>query len=138
MRLPKFSMRIVSPSKRTLPSRINSRTIATVSRVRVSGFLYAMPCSGSTCTLWLDPSPRMNRPPDMSADRGRGHRDRRCGADENAADAGAEKDARGPEKSRTKTLDPETGPRAGRLGGASALGGGRQAERLVTENRDGG
>jgi hypothetical protein len=39
---------------------------------------------------------------------------------------------------RTKTLDPETGPRAGRLGGASALGGGRQAERLVTENRDGG
>ena len=39
---------------------------------------------------------------------------------------------------RTKTLDPKTGTCAGRLGGASALGGGRQAERLVTENRDGG
>ena len=31
-------------------------------------------------------------------DRGLGHRDRRCGADENAADAGAEKDARGPRR----------------------------------------
>ena len=63
----RIAMRIVAPSKRTRPSRINSRTIATVSRVRVSGFPYTTPCWGSTCTLWLDPSPRMNRPPDMSA-----------------------------------------------------------------------
>ena len=38
-----------------------------VSRVRVSGFEYVTPCSASTCTLWLDPMPRMNRPPDRSS-----------------------------------------------------------------------
>src|SRR3954462_7714083 len=63
-------MRIVSPSNCTRPPRINVRTMATVSRVRVSGLPYATPCSGPTCALWLDPSPRRNRPPGVSGARG--------------------------------------------------------------------
>ena len=47
----RIAMRIVAPSKRTRPLRINSRTIATASRVCVSGFPYATPCSGPTCAL---------------------------------------------------------------------------------------
>jgi hypothetical protein len=48
--------------------------------------------------LWLDPSPRSEPAAGHVGDRAGGHRDCRCGADENAADTGAEKDPRGPRR----------------------------------------
>ena len=31
------------------------------------GLLYSIPCSGTTCTLWLEPSPSINLPFDNSS-----------------------------------------------------------------------
>ena len=60
-------MRTVSPAWLTSPSRSRVRTTATVSRIRSNGLAYSTPCSGPTCTRWLDPRPRTNRPPESSS-----------------------------------------------------------------------
>src|SRR5437773_7877361 len=46
----------------TDPSRTSARTMAIVSRSRAVGSAKGTPCSGSTCSRWLVPSPRTKRP----------------------------------------------------------------------------
>ena len=63
----KRSIRMAGPWCETTPSRRRARTTSTVSRRRWTGWLNAMPCSGSTWTRWLEPRPRMKRPPERSS-----------------------------------------------------------------------
>ena len=53
-----------APTWDTVPSRRRARTTSTVSRSRSMGRSNGIPCSGSTCTRWLEPRPSTNRPPE--------------------------------------------------------------------------